>query len=331
MRGSLKLVLGSGLALLAITLILVIVNQTAGLVDLASRIHPAAGQAVFVGLMLVYGGLVIGPLASLARLPRRLSVPVSDQGPEFESHLGALSQRLAANPNLGVSPAPVRAEIEAALASLDGKADELIKTTASSIFLSTAISQNGRLDGLLVLVAQSQMVWRVAHLYNQRPAWGELASLYMNVAATTFIVGELQDLDLSEQVEPIISASLGALGSSVPGLKTVSTILVNSVTNGAANAFLTLRVGLIARRYCGAIVAQPRSLIRRSASTEAARLLGGIVSDGTKKITGAIVKAAGNKVSGAVSSVGDYARAKSSSVLSRLRLGRTSKSPTEGA
>ena len=61
----------------------------------------------------------------------------------------------------------------------------------------------------------------------------------------------MQEIDLGEQVEPILSSAVGALGASVPGFQVAGTILANCVLSGSANAFLTLRVAMIARRYCG--------------------------------------------------------------------------------
>jgi len=51
--------------------------------------------------------------------------------------------------------------------------------------------------------------------------------------------------------------------------------VVNSVFSGAANAFLTLRVGIIAKRYCASLVLAERWAIRRAATVEAARMPGG--------------------------------------------------------
>ena len=51
--------------------------------------------------------------------------------------------------------------------------------------------------------------------------------------------------------------------------------MVNSVFSGAANAFLTLRVGIIAKRYCASLVLAERWAIRRAATVEAARMPGG--------------------------------------------------------
>ena len=62
------------------------------------------------------------------------------------------------------------------------------------------------------------------------------------------------------------------------------TLAVNSLLSGSANAFLTLRVGMIAKAYCGSLVAQPRTKLRRSATAEAARLLSGIVKESGARV-----------------------------------------------
>ncbi len=159
---------------------------------------------------------------------------------------------------------------------------------ASTVFLTTAVSQSGRLDVLLVLMAQSRMIWRIAHLYYQRPSLRELMHLYSNVAATAFVAGELDDLELHQMIQPVAAGSLGAVTGAIPGFQVMTTIMVNSLLSGSANAFLTLRVGLIAKGYCGSLVAQPRAKLRRSATTEAARLLTGIVKESGARVRDAI-------------------------------------------
>ncbi len=62
---------------------------------------------------------------------------------------------------------------------------------------------------------------------------------------------------------------------------------------GAFNAFLTLRVGCIANRYCETIVRTERKLIRRSATVEALGMLHGIVLNAVGAISKAVVQAAG--------------------------------------
>ena len=164
----------------------------------------------------------------------------------------------------------------------------MVKQMATTVFLTTAVSQSGRLDALLVLMAQSRMVWRVAHLYYQRPSLREMSHLYTNVAATAFIAGELDDIELHQMIQPVVAASIGTMGGAIPGFQVFTTIAVNSLLSGSANAFLTLRVGMIAKAYCGSLVAQPRTKLRRSATAEAARLLSGIVKESGTRVRDAL-------------------------------------------
>ena len=190
----------------------------------------------------------------LLRLPRSLMPPASEDSPEFTRYLESLKKRLRSNTRLKNFDLSNRERIEDALTLLGKQADDIIQKTASTVFMSTAISQSGRLDAFLVVSAQSRMVWQIAHLYYQRPTLRDLIHLYANVAATAFMASELDDIDLNEQVQPVLSSTLGAMAGSVPGLQLAASLLVTSVLTGTANAFLSLRVGIIAKRYCGSIV-----------------------------------------------------------------------------
>ncbi|MFO0907841.1 MAG: DUF697 domain-containing protein [Isosphaeraceae bacterium] len=319
---------GSGTVLL--TFGVLVVNQTAQVVELADRVHPAFGQATLWGLVSTYVLLLGVPVVLFVRLPSPLVPPSVEKGPEFEAHLERLRRRLAGNPLLKGRSLKGRDEIEAALGVLGAHAEEVVRQSASHIFLATAVSQSGRLDGLMVLTAQSMMIWRVARVYSQRPNAREMLSLYTNVAGTAFVAGEIGDFDLSDQVEPVLAAAVGALGASIPGLQVAGAILTNCVLNGSANAFLTLRVGLIAKQHSEALVARPRAEVRRSAGLEATRLLGAIVSDGTRRLTGAIWNVSKGKAADVVKGISDYARGAGSRIADKLRTVRVSDDPTLG-
>ena len=273
--------------LLGVAFLVFLVNQTVQVVGLADRLHPALGTAVLWGLLLIYAACAFVPLAMLLRLPRPLTPPASEASPEFPAHLGALGRRLQGNPLLADRALASRTDIEEALKVLDGRADEIVRSVGSQVFLTTAVSQNGSLDGLMVLLAQSKMLWQIARVYYQRPTVRDLAALYGNVASTVFVASQLDDLDLAEQVQPLVSGVLGSAAGAVPGLHAASALFVNSVVNGTANAFLTLRVGIIAKRYCGALVLPERRTVRRLAVSQAAQMLGAIAQDGAKRVAGA--------------------------------------------
>jgi hypothetical protein len=321
------LILGGG-ALLSVGVL--VVNQTAQVVQLAATVHPDLGRATLWTLVAAYVAAVGVPLVLFVRLPKPLVPPSSEDSPEFESHLKKLGERLATSPHLSGRDLSDRKGVEDALAILGAKADAIVRDAATIVFLSTAVSQGGRLDGLLVLAAQSRMVWRIAHLYGQRPSPRELARLYATVGATVFVAGEINDLDLGDQVEPILAAAMGALGASLPGMQVAGTILANCVLSGGANAFLTLRVGMVAKRCCGATVIERRSALRRAATAEAAAHLGKIVSDGTARLTGAIWKASVTRIGGAMTGASDYAKDAGSKLWAKVRSQRVEPRPEVG-
>ncbi|HNU86219.1 MAG TPA: DUF697 domain-containing protein [Syntrophales bacterium] len=300
--------------------VLFVVNQTAQVVGLADRVSPAFGTAVLWFLVGLYAALILAASVFFLRLPKPLVPPETEMEPEFSRYLDALRTRLAANPRLKGFDLSDRAGIESALASLGRECDVIIRDSAAAVFVSTAISQSGRLDTVFVLTAHVRMVWRIASIYNQRPALRELVRLYANVAATALVAGELDEAEISEQIEPILSSALGAVSLSVPGMQAAASIVVTSILTGAANAFLTLRVGIIARRWCGSLVVDERRALRRTATAEAARLLGSIVKSGTARISRGLWDASKDKVGGAFSGLTGVARDIKDSILALLKL-----------
>lgn len=292
--------------------VLFVVNQTAQVVTLAHMVHPAFGHTVLIVLLVVYALVLAVPVVLIARLPAALPPPPGETSSELASYLGRLAERLAANPRLAGAPAPSsdRASLEAAIEVLRAQARQTMRGTAAKVFVSTAISQNGRLDALMVLLAQTRMVWQVAHIYNQRPTLREMTRLYANVGATVFVASEIEDLDISEQVEPLITTVVGQSALSlVPGAGVAAAIVAQSLLDGAANAYLTLRIGVVCEQYCQPLTAVSRREARRCATVVAAGMLGAVVSGSAAVVAKAIVVAA--KKRGAVALASGTARLRS--------------------
>jgi hypothetical protein len=173
-----------------------------------------------------------------------------------------------------------------------------VRGTASAIFASTAVMQNGRLDALVVFGSQVRMTYRIASIYYRRPSPRQMMYLYGNVGANVLVADNLQDVDFAGIVTPVVTAAIPSLKGAVPGLQGISHLLVNSFANGAANAFLTLRVGLIARDYCAALTYPDKARIRRSATLAALSMVAEIAREqGTR-----VAQAAWGAVSDAASS-----------------------------
>lgn len=266
----------------------------------AAAVHPALGWLVGVLLAAALGLLVVYPVLQVLRLPRALAPPRAASGAGWDRFVRRYARRLSRNKLLRDSydeydslcaaaadadrPLPeVEHAVEEALAILDRKAEAVIRRHAALVFTSTAVSQSGRLDTVIVLSAQFRMVKEVAEVYYQRPGVRDLWRLYANVGASGFVAGEIQDSELLAVLGAPVSAGITSF-IPVAGASPLVTLLVNSLLDGSANAFLTLRIGVLARRYAGLRIEPDRRLMARSAALESAALLGGVVGQGAGRV-----------------------------------------------
>ena len=189
----------------------------------------------------------VPPPAEPARCPRE-----ADDSPAFEPHLKRLAGAAGASPHLVGHDLSDRRGIEDACWVLDAMADRIVREAASSVFLATAVSQAGRLDGLLVLAVQR--------------GWS-------GGSPTCTIIGRAarSDPPLRQRGghglrrgrvarhRPLRAGRAGPLGgprrpgrepAGVPGRGHDPGQLR---ARRQRDAFLTLRVGMIAKRYCGAV------------------------------------------------------------------------------
>lgn len=265
----------------------------------AHAVHPLLGALVLVAVAAGVVLLVVVPVAQVLRLPGALTRPDAQAGPKWDRFVRRYAKRLARNPVVRTGyadfagleaalrekrdTAALEAEAAKAVAFLDGEARKVVARHAAAVFTATAVSQSGRLDAAIVLSAQVRLVREIAELYYQRPRPRELWAVYVNVGASAFVAGEIQDSELLAVLGAPVTAGLTGL-LPVHGTDPLVSLLVTSLLDGSANAFLTLRVGALARRYCGLRLEGDRREVTRSASVEAAGLLGSVVGDGAKRV-----------------------------------------------
>jgi hypothetical protein len=265
-------------------------NQTMQIVQSARAVNVVFGNGVMWGLIFTYCILLTTPLVLWFRLPKRMPPPEATEGTAaYDRFLGDFKKRLSRHPRLRGHALNSTADIETALQKLDKQADDVVTSTASAVFLSTAVLQSGRLDVLVVFAAQTRLIWQVAHVYYQRPSLRDFVQLYANVASTAFIAAGIEDID----VDVLVGTVFGSTVAAIPGMH----LLASSVLSGSANAFLTLRVGMITKEYCRCTVRVEKAGLRRAATVKAAKLLGSIVREGTVKLSKATVSASRTKLS----------------------------------
>jgi hypothetical protein len=265
-----------------------------GLAGFAARIDPALEPWAFWILFGLVFGTVAWGLGTVLIRPRPLLVHADPTEDELAGYRRVLVKRLGKNPHLRAAGVRVRSEadLDQGLALLREQADEEIRAASKRVFIGTALSQNGRLDGLVVLFLITRLIWRLAKLYNQRPHHRELVNLYANMAATSFLAGTIEDFGVEEYVRelmaPLVSGSaVGAL----PGAQAIAGAITTSVLTGSTNCLLTLRCGIVARSYL-TLDLDGRGSMRRSATLEAARMFMGLSAGTVTHVTKALIRGA---------------------------------------
>ncbi|XOV92369.1 MAG: DUF697 domain-containing protein [Bacteroidota bacterium] len=278
--------------LFIIGFLLFVVNQISGvylLVKSSSVLYANILLAVLSALALI---LVTWPVVMYLKLPSPLKLPRDEA--EQKYYQKRLVKRLRSNKYLKQASLVPKNEdgLPNAIEYLDKEASKIIRETSNIVFLTTSVSQNGKLDALTVLITQSRMVWKIAHIYYQRPTLRELIYLYANVGASTLLASEIEDLDISTQIEPVLQSFFrNSAGKSIPVIGPTANIILDSLMEGSTNAFLTLRIGNIASKYCGSYEVTTKEKIRKAAFSLSVSQLKEIVLKSSARIFTGLLKA----------------------------------------
>ena len=153
---------------------------------------------------------------------------------------------------------------------------------AKSVFMITAISQNGKLDTVSVLYMNYKMIEDVIVASGFRPTRQQLFRQYVNILVTslmTFVVSEVfkdmgsvapfgsladqssdaaSDIDISDASVDAADVDLDDIGDTVSGdtgfLSILSNVkipgvVIGSICDGIVNSLMTLRIGCVTRNY----------------------------------------------------------------------------------
>ena len=151
------------------------------------------------------------------------------------------------------------------------KMNQVIKKNAKSVMISTAISQSGRADFIAVVVINLKMIKELVVMCGFRPSFKHLSKLTINVISTALIAEGLENMDLSELMPSSISSF-----TDNPIVKP----FISSTAQGISNAMLTLRIGIVTRKYLFSDAKEiTKEKIRHTAFLEAAGMLPSVVGD----------------------------------------------------
>jgi len=248
------------------------INVTNDIVSFASKINPGFGQISFYSLIVIYAFVVFVPLVYMFSKSKKLVPPDNSESKEYKNYLETLKKRLKKNKILSNLNVKVENEedIKKAFNILDKHANELVIKSSSLVLITTAISQYGYADAFIVMLTQIKMIWKITHIYNQRPMISDILRLYANVAATMYAAGNLEqiidDIDLAQYIPSIVASAPSGFLDKI-SLGTLS-IITNSIIDGVINSLLVLRVGLITKNYFKYAGKLSRKKIRKLAFKE---------------------------------------------------------------
>ena len=148
---------------------------------------------------------------------------------------------------------------------------------AKSVFMITAISQNGKLDTVSVLYMNYKMIEDVIVASGFRPTRQQLFRQYVNILVTslmTFVVSEVfkdmgsvapfgsladqssdaaSDIDISDASVDAADVDLDDIGDtgflSILSNVKIPGVVIGSICDGIVNSLMTLRIGYVTRNY----------------------------------------------------------------------------------
>ena len=324
-------------ALFMLVILMLLVQLDLTVFQTVEVLAPGWGWLAFVALLALEAGAVLWlGLAWFARAPR-LVLRDDPSEAELQAFARELARRLKKNPH--VRAAGIRATdedfLEKALDVLDARAGEEIRNNAKRVFLGTALSQNGRLDALIMFVSLARMIWRVSGIYNQRPSPAELWSVYSTVSSATFISFSIEALDIPRTITESMNELLPAVtpvmaASSVPLMGPMMQQCTSAVIDGAANCLLAIRAGVVTRsafRFAalGREEARQQACCREAGTmlTEISRETVGAIVEAFRKQLMDLPASMGQKISETVGTVADSALEKTRGAAQSVARGGT--------
>lgn len=156
--------------------------------------------------------------------------------------------------------------------SVKGELNKIILHDAKIVMISTALSQSARMDMISAFTVNLKMIKELVVKCGFRPSMKNLSKLTVNVFGTALIAEGLENLSLDD----ILPQNATNMLANVPFVKP----LMESVIQGIANSLMTIRIGIITRKYLftdGAVVTKEE--IRRQALKESMKMIPLVIAE----------------------------------------------------
>lgn len=233
--------------------LLILVSSCIQIGERLRQIHFGVEIAFYVVVFILFFFGIINPIRIIVTSPS-LAIVTSVDAPSKKNY--EIYQRVAKNivknnplPNDQIAMLENYKTYEELQFNLEFVFDKSIRTklnneiikNAKTVMISTAICQNARVDMISVFAINLKMIKDLVRRCGFRPSMKNLSKLTVNVFGTALIAEGLENMSIDE----ILPSNVMSQISDIPLIKP----LISSVTQGIANSLLTIRIGIITRKY----------------------------------------------------------------------------------
>lgn len=211
---------------------------------------------------------------------------------EREAHRKELRQQIDSFYDISELRTIVQKELDLRFDTVKSHINEWAKT----VFMLTAVSQNGKLDAAISMVINFRMIFDLIRCSGYRPSHGQLFKQYVRILVTSlfsyYLSNTLEDFDLTtlggeEAADTVITGNTVSepeFLTSVAGLKFLNMVPA-SLVDGALNSLLTLRIGYVTLSYLKegteGLAGRRGMKVRRNAMLQAIKAFGIMAKDTT--------------------------------------------------
>lgn len=217
------------------------------------KIHVSVEIAFYVLVFLIVFLVIINPIRIILTSPSfEICTTLDPDSHKVRSVYRAVARNMAKNQNVGEEHRLLLTkyknydELQMNMTvvfhdCIKKNLNNIIIKKAKTVLISTAICQNARMDMITVFSVNLNMIKDLVTECGFRPNMTNLSKLTINVFSTALIAEGLESISIDDILPNSVNNALGQ----IPFIKPV----MASVTQGIANALLTIRIGCVTRKY----------------------------------------------------------------------------------
>ncbi len=266
-----------------IILLLMILSSVLNIGDRLSLISEYLAYAFYVVTAVLVFLLVINPIRIVLFSPSlSIATTLDKDSPKAKKTYKKVAKNIVINNELTaeeifkLEEAKDFSELKLAInecydSTIKKTISDIIYNSAKTVMISTAISQNSKLDMYSVIAVNLKMIKEIVVASGFRPSYKNLSKLSLNVLTTALVAEGLENINLDDVLP---NSAMNTIGD-IPLIKPI----MSSAMQGLGNGLLTLRIGFVCRKYLFGDMGMTKNQMRAEAFAESMKMMPRLVKD----------------------------------------------------